>query len=145
VTTPQGVGGPHPAATQATVAAISPDYHDPNAGTPDAAKIVPVAPLPSVLAPTEVEQHRKAHASEEELEAEYLRLAKHDQTRTSTFFQIYFLMTGLHGIHVLIGMALIFWILVRAVPQPTRRTVMLLGLASVGLFFVYLGLLLQYH
>lgn len=31
-----------------------------------------------------------------------------------TFFSIYFLMTGLHGIHVVIGMGLIAWILVRA-------------------------------
>ena len=30
------------------------------------------------------------------------------------FFAIYFLMTGLHGIHVIIGMALIFWIMVKA-------------------------------
>jgi len=144
VTTQQAPGAPHPAATQATVATINPDYHDPNAGTGDAAKIVPVAPMPPVLAPTEVAEHRKAHASEEELEAEYLRLAHHDQTRTSTFFQIYFLMTGLHGIHVLVGMALIFWILVRALPQPTRRTALLLGLASIGLFFLYLGILLSH-
>jgi cytochrome c oxidase subunit 3 len=32
-----------------------------------------------------------------------------------TFFSIYFLMTGLHGIHVLIGMGAILWILVRAI------------------------------
>jgi len=30
------------------------------------------------------------------------------------FFSIYFLMTGLHGLHVLVGMALLAWILVRA-------------------------------
>lgn len=30
------------------------------------------------------------------------------------FFGIYFAMTGLHGIHVLIGMGLILWILIRA-------------------------------
>jgi cytochrome c oxidase subunit III len=35
---------------------------------------------------------------------------------THIFFGIYFLMTGLHGIHVLAGMALIFWVLLR-----TRR------------------------
>jgi len=33
------------------------------------------------------------------------------------FFGIYFLMTGLHGLHVLIGMAAIIWVLVRT----TRR------------------------
>jgi cytochrome c oxidase subunit 3 len=144
VATPQGAGGPHPAATQATVAAINPDFVDPNAGTPDAAKIVPAASPPPVLAATEVDKHRQAHASEEELEAEYLRLARLDQTRTSTFFQIYFLMTGLHGLHVVIGMALIFWILVRALPQPTRRTALLLGLASLGVFFLYVGILIPH-
>ncbi len=37
-----------------------------------------------------------------------------DKSRVHIFFQIYFLMTGLHGIHVVIGMGLIFWIMVRA-------------------------------
>ena len=32
---------------------------------------------------------------------------------THIFFSIYFLMTGLHGIHVLAGMALIAWVLIR--------------------------------
>ncbi len=31
------------------------------------------------------------------------------------FFGIYFLMTGLHGIHVLVGMSLIFWILLKSI------------------------------
>ncbi len=31
-----------------------------------------------------------------------------------TFFSIYYLMTGLHGIHVLVGMALYAWLLARA-------------------------------
>jgi cytochrome c oxidase subunit 3 len=31
-----------------------------------------------------------------------------------TFFGVYYLMTGLHGIHVLVGMALYAWLLVRA-------------------------------
>lgn len=30
------------------------------------------------------------------------------------FFGIYFLMTGLHGIHVLIGMGVLFWVLLRS-------------------------------
>lgn len=30
------------------------------------------------------------------------------------FFSIYFMMTGLHGIHVLVGIGLMFWILLRA-------------------------------
>ncbi len=31
-----------------------------------------------------------------------------------TFFSIYFLMTGLHGIHVLLGMGLITWVMIKA-------------------------------
>ena len=31
------------------------------------------------------------------------------------FFSLYFMMTGLHGIHVLVGMGLILWVLIRAV------------------------------
>lgn len=34
--------------------------------------------------------------------------------RLGTFFAIYYLMTGLHGIHVLVGMGLYGWLLVRA-------------------------------
>ncbi len=33
---------------------------------------------------------------------------------TQLFFSIYFALTGLHGLHVLIGMGLILWLLVRA-------------------------------
>jgi len=29
------------------------------------------------------------------------------------FFSLYFMMTGLHGIHVVLGMGLIFWIFLR--------------------------------
>lgn len=34
--------------------------------------------------------------------------------KTPLFFSIYFMMTGLHGIHILIGIGLLFWILIRA-------------------------------
>lgn len=42
---------------------------------------------------------------------------RHDPNRPAnaqTFFSIYFLLTGLHGIHVLIGMMVISWLLFRA-------------------------------
>ncbi|MGL4464857.1 MAG: cytochrome c oxidase subunit 3, partial [Planctomycetia bacterium] len=38
----------------------------------------------------------------------------YDVTRVPIFFSIYFCMTGLHAIHVLVGMGVITWILVRA-------------------------------
>ena len=126
---------------------LNPEYVDPNAGTGDAANIRPVAMPPMGLAPAVVEEHGKVHAAatEEEhervLESEYEKLDSLDKTRTATFFQIYFLMTGLHGIHVLVGMALIFWLLVKAVPRHARRGVLWAGLLSVGLFFVYVGAL----
>jgi heme/copper-type cytochrome/quinol oxidase subunit 3 len=50
-------------------------------------------------------------------------------------------MTGLHGVHVLIGMGLIFWILLRALPKEARAATNLAGLCSVGLFLVYVGIL----
>ena len=133
-----------PAVTEATLPASSFEYHDPNAGTPDAAVIRPVAQAPAGLAPQVVEEHKRV-LSTEELEGEYDKLAPLDKERTFTFFQIYFLMTGLHGIHVFVGMALIFWILVRAIPPSSRRPVKFLGLLSIGLFFVYVGLITYSH
>ncbi len=35
-------------------------------------------------------------------------------TNPHIFFSIYFLMTGLHGIHVLVGMGVIIWLIMRA-------------------------------
>jgi cytochrome c oxidase subunit 3 len=130
-------------ATAAAAPAPNPEYVDPNAGTGDAAVIRPVAQAPVGLASKVVEEHRQL--TTEELEAEYDKLDRLDKERTYTFFQIYFLMTGLHGIHVLVGMALIFWILVRTVSPGHRRMVNCAGLASVGLFLIYVGLLVGSH
>jgi cytochrome c oxidase subunit 3 len=135
-------GEHHPAAATATPAAAvpaNPEYVDPNAGSPDAAAIRPVAQAPAGLAPQIVEEHSKHQISNEQLEEEYDKLGSLDKLRTYTFFQVYFLMTGLHGLHVLVGMALIFWILVKAVPPASRKSVNLMGLASIGLFLIYVG------
>ena len=43
----------------------------------------------------------------------YEDLPELDQERLHIFFQIYFLMTGLHGLHVVIGMGLIAWVAVK--------------------------------
>lgn len=51
---------------------------------------------------------------EQEREKKYRELSDSDQWRVNTFFSCYFLMTGLHGIHVVVGMALITWILIRS-------------------------------
>jgi cytochrome c oxidase subunit 3 len=133
---------PRPAAG-APVPVPNPEYVDPNAGTGDAAVIRPIAQAPAGLASKVVEEHRQL--STEELEAEYDKLGRLDKERTYTFFQIYFLMTGLHGIHVLVGMALIFWILVRTVSPAHRKMVNFAGLASAGLFLIYVGWLVGSH
>lgn len=44
----------------------------------------------------------------------FAQLPEIEQERMHFFFQIYYLMTGLHGIHVLVGMGLIGWLIVRA-------------------------------
>ncbi|MEZ6190246.1 MAG: cytochrome c oxidase subunit 3 [Phycisphaerales bacterium] len=41
-------------------------------------------------------------------------LSPEEQGKVHIFFAIYFLMTGLHGLHVLIGMAVILWLIIKA-------------------------------
>jgi cytochrome c oxidase subunit 3 len=53
----------------------------------------------------------------EEIDERYKALSASDQWHVSTFFSCYFLMTGLHGIHVIVGMGLISWLLIRALKK----------------------------
>jgi cytochrome c oxidase subunit III len=53
-------------------------------------------------------------SDEQEREEGFEKLSASDQWRVNTFFSCYFLMTGLHGVHVVVGMALITWILMRS-------------------------------
>jgi cytochrome c oxidase subunit 3 len=93
-------------AAAAPVAPSRPLYVDPNAGTADEAKIKPPATQPIAgIAPQT--NSREAHMA-------YTDLQRRDQIRVNTFFSVYFLMTGLHGIHVVVGMALIGWVMVKA-------------------------------
>jgi len=58
--------------------------------------------------------------------------------RTHIFFQIYFVMTGLHGLHVMVGLGLIAWICYRA-GGPMTRALLVPGLfAATGIYFVFL-------
>jgi cytochrome c oxidase subunit 3 len=50
----------------------------------------------------------------EDADAKYRQLSDSDQWRVNTFFSCYFLMTGLHGVHVVVGMGLITWLLIRS-------------------------------
>ena len=84
---------------------LGPDYFDPHYGTGDAAKIRPgfnsklgtVAPV------------YQSHPV-----VEYENLDIKEQSNVKAFFNIYFLMTGLHGVHVVVGMGLMTWLLIRA-------------------------------
>lgn len=87
------------------LAYLDPDYIDPHVGTGDAALIRPAFNSPEGLS---LERHG-GHAI-----VEYTDLSIRDQANVKTFFSIYFMMTGLHGLHVLIGMGLIGWVYVKA-------------------------------
>jgi cytochrome c oxidase subunit 3 len=116
---------------------VEADVVDPNAGGPDAALIKP----PNIT-PAGLTEKVKTEAAVERMS--YHALKPQDQTRVYTFFAIYFFMTGLHGVHVLVGMALIAWILVRAAKNefgPTYFTpVDLVGLYwhLVDLIWIFL-------
>jgi cytochrome c oxidase subunit 3 len=84
------------------------DVPDGNAGTTNESKIKPHFVVDSGLAPKVLEAAHKQ-------EMPYSELSASDRKRVSTFFSVYFLMTGLHGIHVLVGMGLISWILIRSI------------------------------
>jgi cytochrome c oxidase subunit 3 len=127
--------GPKPAALVLTPE--TPEPADPNFGGVDQAKIVPpnvtpagmVAPEPSVSA---------------EGPLTYEELGPIQRHRVYTFFAIYFCMTGLHGVHVLVGMGLITWLTIRAARNefgPTYFTpVDLIGLYwhLVDLIWIFL-------
>lgn len=98
-------GDPGPPGEQITH--LGPNYLDPHFGTGDAAKIRPDFNTPAGLA---------AHAAAAGHSAiEYTDLSISDQSNVKTFFNIYFMMTGLHGLHVLVGMGLLTWILLKSI------------------------------
>lgn len=86
---------------------VTPEPADPNAGGADQAKIVPPNVTPAGLVAAE-------HPARSEGPLTYEQLDPIQRHRVYTFFAIYFCMTGLHGIHVLVGMGLITWICIRA-------------------------------
>jgi cytochrome c oxidase subunit III len=69
---------------------------------PDAPRILPAPAGPPGLVAAAVPAVRRAHD------------LQHEPANVRLFFSVYFLLTGLHGIHVLVGMGLITWILLRA-------------------------------
>ena len=119
----------------------TPEPADPNFGGVDQAKIVPPNVTPAGLVASE---HPKAVAvAEGPLTYEQLDpIAKH---RVYTFFAIYFCMTGLHGVHVLVGMGLIFWILARSVSRRERAWVVPSGLVGLGALLLAMAFVIQHR
>lgn len=60
------------------------------------------------------------------------------QQRVNTFFGIYYCMTGLHGLHVLVGMGLIFWITYRAGNTKVKAWIPPLPIIATGAYLVFL-------
>ncbi len=71
---------------------------------------------PAGVAPVVVDAHASEHAEDESTHGdEALHLDDPNlPPNTHLFFAIYYAMTGLHGIHVLIGIGVISWLIIRA-------------------------------
>jgi cytochrome c oxidase subunit 3 len=108
-------------------------YVDPHQGTADQAKIVPPQKIPSGMALTVTAPPPE--------KLNYNDLSQLDKDRVSVFFNIYYLMTGLHAIHVIVGMSLIFWVLIRNQAHNVRLAWSAFGPFVVGGYFVWLGFL----
>ena len=101
----EGHGAEEPPVPKAAAPAAPPAAAPPGSFVVERSAIRPAPPGPegTVVAAEEQEEHLE--------EAGIHRRPANVQV----FFSIYFLMTGLHGIHVLVGMGAIAWILVRSI------------------------------
>lgn len=61
-----------------------------------------------------------------------------EKQRVGIFFSIYWLMTGLHGLHVLIGLGIIAWLMYRAGSTRDRAWTLPTPLVLAGLYFIFL-------
>jgi cytochrome c oxidase subunit III len=109
---PQQPGPVGPPVVLPTVPANVAKPTDANTGN-DVSMIQPRFNGPTGLAPAGPEASPFSGTPEEIRTERYRDLSDRDQWRVSQFFSIYFLMTGLHGLHVLIGMGLITWLLIK--------------------------------
>jgi heme/copper-type cytochrome/quinol oxidase subunit 3 len=55
------------------------------------------------------------------------------------------MMTGLHGVHVLIGMALIYWILLRTNSPHVRGSLLAVAPLMLALYLLWLGSITHGH
>jgi cytochrome c oxidase subunit 3 len=89
-----------------SLAMLGPEYVDPHFGTSDAAVVRPAFNTDGAVVRAAAHSGHSGPA--------YTDLSGQDQQNIKAFFGIYYMMTGLHGVHVLIGMGLIGWVLVKS-------------------------------
>lgn len=106
-TSKNDVPNPHAEPSVAGVMPIGDTTRDGNSDNADRALIQPPV---FVAAGTNLE----ADAKEGHHYKTYNELDPSDRQTLNAFFSIYFMMTGLHGIHVVVGMGLIAWLFIRA-------------------------------
>ena len=128
--------GDHEAVESETVAAPVDETEEPapaQAADPERSNFAPAAEGPAGLASEDIETHDEVIATPE---------------NAQTFFSIYFLMTGLHGIHVIGGIGAMFWLLMCARRGDfdgghfTKVDMVALYWHLVDLIWIYLFLLL---
>ncbi len=121
-------------------------YIDPHAGTPDQAKITPNQFIPAGLsAETRARAIPMVDQQPQDEPVNYNDMPPEEHERIATFFSFYFLMTGLHGIHVVVGMALIFWIFLRSTSRHLRLATSSIGVFILGGYFIWLSVLIHAH
>ncbi len=96
--------------TSEDLARLGPGYVDPHQGTSDAALHRPAFNSPTSASVIASGGHAGGHAT-----IEYDDLDAQDRQNIKAFFGIYYMMTGLHGVHVLVGMGLIGWVLIKSI------------------------------
>jgi cytochrome c oxidase subunit 3 len=111
--------GPPPTspAVAVTPTSSAPTPTDANMGA-DVSMIKPRYSGPAGLAVQSVGAGEESRASLQQpniIQERYRGLSASEQWHVNAFFSCYFLMTGLHGLHVLIGMGVITWLLIRAI------------------------------
>ena len=129
-------------------------YFDPNSPNkgPDHAVITPRYTFDSSLSASQVthtadevgEAKPTVHDTEAEEEhnrgIEFVDMNSNlSRQRINTFFGIYYCMTGLHGVHVIVGMSLIYWIMWRAANTRQRVWIPPLPILAIGAYmeFIY--------
>lgn len=145
--------GAEKSATAVTAAAmpatepVGQPYIDPHAGTPDQARITPNQFIPAGLSAAAKARTIIPVVDQQPHEEviHYRDMPPSEQHRIATFFSFYYLMTGLHGIHVVVGMALIFWLFLRTTSRHLRLAAGSIGLFILGGYFIWLEALIHAH